>query len=109
TSSPNGSPGATVMAGGGAGVGICARAPDRPRPVTKAANRGSRKIRETTIEIPREPVPGGGAVRRNWTCSMMPGHFRNTRLHKRLAIKSRQPYNRKHIGKIEAWGLYPIL
>src|SRR5215472_5651186 len=51
TSSPNGSSGVTLMEGGGERLGVCAGASDRAKPITKAAARGSRKIREMTIEI----------------------------------------------------------
>src|SRR5215831_17457779 len=105
TSSPNGSSGVTLMEGGGERLGVCAGASDRAKPITTAAARGSRKIREMTIEIsPAGPVPG-----RRRRSAYGPVDCRNTRSHKRLAIKSLQPYNRKHIGKIEAWARYPII
>src|SRR5215470_3962201 len=67
TSSPNGSSGATVIGGGGDGLGVCARAPDRPKPITNAAARGSRKIRETTIEnLPRTSARTVGPLGPVW-------------------------------------------
>ena len=50
TCSPNGSSGKTMIAGGGVGLGVCAAAPDRPKPAKATAN-ASNRVRETAIEV----------------------------------------------------------
>src|ERR1700678_3183440 len=87
TSTPNGSSGAAVAGGGGVRLGICAEAPDRPKPTTRAAPTGSHKIREATIGIsPAGPYPCD-AVRRTWACRRWPAIHPNTRSGEPLVIK----------------------
>src|SRR6266849_10461281 len=93
TSSPNGSSGVALIGGGGGTLGVCAAAPDRPKPIIMAAATGSHKIREATIGIsPAEPSPRGAAVGRIWAADDGQAIYLNTRSGERLAIKSLQPY-----------------